>query len=319
MNETKPFSKVSWQTVSDDEAGQRLDNFLLARLKGVPKSYIYRIIRKGEVRVNKGRTKPDYKLRAQDEIRIPPVKVSESQATPNPNLTAISQLEHCILYEDEIMLVVNKPSGLAVHGGSGLQFGLIEGLRALRPEQKFLELVHRIDRDTSGIVLVAKKRSALRSLHEQLREKTVEKTYLALVAGKWPKKATVVEAPLQKNTLKSGERIVRVDIQGKPSKTRFSIKEVFASATLVQCEPVTGRTHQIRVHTQHVGHPIAGDPKYGDPRFLQFEEQFGIKRLFLHAFEIAFIHPRSESTLRITAPLDVELEGVVKRMRNSTQ
>lgn len=318
MNEDNQFSKVSWHEVDGDEAGQRLDNYLLARLKGVPKSYIYRIIRKGEVRVNKGRIKPDYKLNANDLIRVPPVKVASRTDVPNPKLDIIAQLEQQILFEDDSILVVNKPSGLAVHGGSGLKFGLIEGLRSLRPNEKFLELVHRIDRDTSGIIMVAKKRSALRSLHQQLRDKTVEKSYLALVAGTWSKNRKVIEAPLKKNTLKSGERIVRVDIEGKPSKTRFTVIEKFKQATLIGCQPVTGRTHQIRVHTQHAGNPIGGDDKYGDPRFVHIAEKHGLKRLFLHAHEIAFLHPKSESTVRLTAPLDQELENVLSSMRKES-
>ncbi|RTE87287.1 MULTISPECIES: 23S rRNA pseudouridine(955/2504/2580) synthase RluC [Gammaproteobacteria] len=317
MSEQNPYNKVSWHEVQDDESGQRLDNYLLSRLKGVPKSYIYRIIRKGEVRVNKGRIKPDYKLKANDQIRVPPVKVAERADTPNPKLEVIAQLESYILFEDDSLLVVNKPSGLAVHGGSGLKFGLIEGLRSLRPQQKFLELVHRIDRDTSGIILVAKKRSALRELHKQLRDKTVEKKYLALVAGTWSKNKKTVESPLKKNTLKSGERVVRVDREGKPSKTKFGVVEKFGQATLIACEPVTGRTHQIRVHTQHAGNPIAGDDKYGDPRFVHIAEQHGLKRLFLHAHEIAFIHPKTETTMRLSAPLDDELERVLKSFRKT--
>ncbi|MCO4320849.1 23S rRNA pseudouridine(955/2504/2580) synthase RluC [Aliidiomarina quisquiliarum] len=308
--------QVSWHRVSIDEAGQRLDNFLLARLKGVPKSMVYRIVRKGEVRVNKGRVKPEYKLQANDDVRIPPVRLAPAQELPNPKLDQIASLEDAILFEDECLIVINKPSGLAVHGGSGLHFGLIEGLRSLRPKHEFLELVHRLDRDTSGIILIAKKRSALRSLHQQLRENKMDKRYVALVAGNWPTNKKKVDAPLQRNTLKSGERVVRVDTAGKASLTRFKVLERFAEGTLIEAEPVTGRTHQIRVHTQIAGHPIAGDDKYGEAAFDAFTKQKGLERLFLHACGLTFIHPRSETTMRMEAPLDTHLLAVLNKLRS---
>ncbi|MGC6395552.1 ribosomal large subunit pseudouridine synthase C [Pasteurella multocida] len=307
---------VKMLTISEDEAGQRIDNYLLAKLKGVPKSLIYRILRKGEVRVNKGRIKPEYKLQANDIVRVPPVRVSEKEQAPiSTKLNKVSQLEKQILFEDECLLVLNKPSGIAVHGGSGLSFGVIEALRTLRPDACFLELVHRLDRDTSGILLVAKKRSALRSLHEQLREKTVQKDYLALVRGQWQSHCKVVKAPLLKNELSSGERIVRVSEQGKPSETRFSIEERYEYATLVKASPVTGRTHQIRVHTQYAGHPIALDDKYGDKHFDEQMTQLGLTRLFLHAFSIRFEHPKTGETLRINAPLDPEMKKILGALR----
>ncbi|AFF23496.1 23S rRNA pseudouridylate synthase C [Pasteurella multocida subsp. multocida str. HN06] len=303
-------------TISEDEAGQRIDNYLLAKLKGVPKSLIYRILRKGEVRVNKGRIKPEYKLQANDIVRVPPVRISEKEQAPiSTKLNKVSQLENQILFEDECLLVLNKPSGIAVHGGSGLSFGVIEALRTLRPDARFLELVHRLDRDTSGILLVAKKRSALRSLHEQLREKTVQKDYLALVRGQWQSHCKVVKAPLLKNELSSGERIVRVSEQGKPSETRFSIEERYEYATLVKASPVTGRTHQIRVHTQYAGHPIALDDKYGDKHFDEQMTRLGLTRLFLHAFSIRFEHPKTGETLRINAPLDPEMKKILGALR----
>ncbi|HBV40807.1 MAG TPA: 23S rRNA pseudouridine(955/2504/2580) synthase RluC, partial [Erwinia sp.] len=222
-------------TIAADDAGQRIDNFLRTQLKGVPKSMIYRILRKGEVRVNKGRIKPEYKLQPGDEVRIPPVRVAErEEAAVSPKLDKVAALANAIVYEDDYILVMNKPSGTAVHGGSGLSFGVIEGLRALRPEARFLELVHRLDRDTSGILLVAKKRSALRSLHEQLREKGMQKDYLALVRGSWPSHVKAVQAPLLKNILQSGERVVRVSSEGKPSETRFKVEERYEKATLVK-------------------------------------------------------------------------------------
>lgn len=309
-------ASVQMLTIGEDEAGQRLDNFLLAKLKGVPKSLIYRIVRKGEVRVNKGRVKPEYKLQANDIVRVPPVRVAEKNEPPiSTKLTKVAELEQHILYEDEVLLVINKPSGIAVHGGSGLSFGVIEALRALRPEARFLELVHRIDRDTSGILLVAKKRSALRNLHQQLREKVVSKDYLALVRGQWQAHCKVVKSPLNKNELASGERIVRVSEEGKPSETRFAIEERYANATLVKASPITGRTHQIRVHTQFAGHPIALDDKYGDRSFDQKMEQLGLHRLFLHAYAIRFIHPKTEEEMHITAPLDKNLKSVLAALR----
>ncbi|HDV7283910.1 TPA: 23S rRNA pseudouridine(955/2504/2580) synthase RluC [Mannheimia haemolytica] len=307
---------VQFFTISEDEAGQRLDNFLLAKLKGVPKSLIYRIVRKGEVRVNKGRIKPEYKLQPDDLVRVPPVRVAEKNEAPiSTKLNKVAELESQILYEDDSMLVINKPSGIAVHGGSGLSFGVIEALRALRPQARFLELVHRIDRDTSGILLVAKKRSALRSLHEQLREKVVQKDYLALVRGQWQAHTKVIKAPLLKNELASGERIVRVSEEGKPSETRFSIEERYANATLVKASPITGRTHQIRVHTQYAGHPIALDDKYGDAEFDSKMKEVGLQRLFLHAYAIRFEHPKTGEEMVITAPLDKTLKGVLAKLR----
>nr|WP_278990878.1 23S rRNA pseudouridine(955/2504/2580) synthase RluC [Plesiomonas shigelloides] len=310
-------TKVQILTVADDEAGQRIDNYLRTRLKGVPKSLLYRILRKGEVRVNKKRIKPEYKLQAGDEVRVPPIRVSEKEEAPvSAKLTRVAALADCILYEDDGLIVLNKPSGTAVHGGSGLSFGVIEGLRALRPEARFLELVHRLDRDTSGILLVAKKRSVLRDLHEQLRVKTVQKDYLALVRGQWQKHCKVVQAPLMKNVLQSGERIVRVSAEGKSSETRFEVVERFEQATLVKASPVTGRTHQIRVHTLHAGHPIAFDDKYGDRDFDAQVAASGLNRLFLHAAAIRFRHPQTGQEMLIEAPLDGILKRAVQYLRN---
>lgn len=318
MKNENPGVKIV--AISSDEAGQRIDNFLRTQLKGVPKSMIYRIVRKGEVRVNKKRIKPEYKLEAGDEVRIPPVRVAEREdAAVSPHLQKVAALTDAILYEDEHLLILNKPSGTAVHGGSGLSFGVIEGLRALRPEARFLELVHRLDRDTSGVLLVAKKRSALRSLHEQLRDKGMQKDYLALVRGQWPSHIKVVQAPLLKNILQSGERIVRVSSEGKPSETRFKVEERYGIATLVRCSPVTGRTHQIRVHTQHAGHPIAFDDRYGDRDFDRQLADTGLSRLFLHAAALRFTHPHTGETLRIEAPLDSELKHGLAVLRDSSK
>jgi len=315
MKTESPSVKIV--AISDEEAGQRIDNFLRTQLKGVPKSMIYRIIRKGEVRVNKKRIKPEYKLENGDEVRVPPVRVAEREEDAvSPHLNKVAKLSEVILYEDDHILVLNKPSGTAVHGGSGLSFGVIEGLRALRPDARFLELVHRLDRDTSGVLLVAKKRSALRSLHEQLRNKGMQKDYLALVRGQWQSHVKVVQAPLLKNILQSGERIVRVNSEGKPSETRFKVEERYAQATLVRCSPVTGRTHQIRVHTLHAGHPIAFDDRYGDREFDKQLVGTGLDRLFLHAAALKFEHPASGETIRIEAPLDDKLKRCLTVLRN---
>ena len=306
--------------ISADEAGQRIDNFLRTQLKGVPKSMIYRILRKGEVRVNKKRIKPEYKLEDGDEVRIPPVRVAErEEESVSPKLAKVAALSDAILYEDDHILILNKPSGTAVHGGSGLSFGVIEGLRALRPDARFLELVHRLDRDTSGVLLVAKKRSALRSLHEQLREKGMQKDYLALVRGQWPSHVKSVCAPLLKNILQSGERIVKVSSEGKPSETRFKVEERYAFASLVKASPVTGRTHQIRVHTLHAGHPIAFDDRYGEADFDQQLSATGLNRLFLHAAALKFTHPGTGEEMRVEAPLDEKLKRCLAILRQQAK
>ncbi|STQ69194.1 Ribosomal large subunit pseudouridine synthase C [Hafnia alvei] len=314
MNNTS----VKLVTIAADEAGQRIDNFLRNQLKGVPKSMIYRIVRKGEVRVNKKRIKPEYKLQPGDEVRIPPVRIAERDEAPvSAKLDKVAALNDCIIFEDDHLLVLNKPSGTAVHGGSGLSFGVIEGLRALRPEARFLELVHRLDRETSGVLLVAKKRSALRALHEQLRMKGMQKDYLALVRGQWQSHCKVVQAPLLKNILQSGERIVRVNAEGKPSETRFKVEERFEHATLVKASPVTGRTHQIRVHALHAGHPIAFDDRYGDRDFDAELKGTGLDRLFLHAAALRFEHPNTGETMRVEAPMDKKLRHCLDVLRKT--
>ncbi|WBA07827.1 23S rRNA pseudouridine(955/2504/2580) synthase RluC [Salinivibrio kushneri] len=311
---TEQKTQVRFIDIDDDIAGQRIDNFLRNQLKNVPKSMIYRVLRKGEVRVNKKRIKPEYKLQAGDVVRVPPIRLPErdEKAAPSTKLDKVAALEHCILYEDDHLLVLNKPSGTAVHGGSGLQFGAIEAMRALRPKARFLELVHRIDRDTSGILLIAKKRSALRHLQAQFREKSVRKDYYALVMGHWSAKQRKVTAPLLKNEVNS---IVRVNPEGKPSETRFKVVETFAEATLVQASPVTGRTHQIRVHAQYVGHPLAWDDRYGDPRFDAYTKAVGLDRLFLHAATIRFVHPGNDETMTLNAPMEPKLERVLDGLR----
>jgi 23S rRNA pseudouridine955/2504/2580 synthase len=272
--------------VDEEHAGQRLDNFLLAKLKGLPRSRVYRLCRKGEVRVNKGRVKPDYRLCEGDEVRIPPVSLPVPNAIPKVGNQLSELLLASILYEDDSLLVINKPSGIAVHGGSGINLGLIEALRQIRPDDRHLELVHRLDRDTSGCLMIARKRSALRMLHAALREKHVKKRYLALVEGNWPKGKTEVRAPLLKNNLQSGERMVRVDSEGKSSHTKFRVLSKGGGTTLLEASPITGRTHQIRVHAQFAGHPLIGDVKYGRDDVNKTFKKKGCKRLFLHAYEL---------------------------------
>jgi 23S rRNA pseudouridine955/2504/2580 synthase len=307
MNDASNTVKVQWIEVDTEAAGQRIDNFLFSRLKGVPKSHVYRILRTGEVRRNGGRIRAEERLDSGDVIRIPPLRMASSEPARVPQERVRSLIEPRILHEDEHLLVINKPSGMAVHGGSGLSYGVIEGLREIRPEARFLELVHRLDRETSGCLLIAKKRSALRHLHEQFRDDAVHKVYLALLAGAWAKTRWLVDAPLRKNLLQSGERLVKVARDGKPAVTEFRRRERYAKATLVEARPVTGRTHQIRVHAQALGHPLAGDERYGDAEANREFRQLGLKRLFLHALETAFTHPGSGRQLRIEAPLDREL------------
>ena len=302
--------KVSFYLVAEDEAGQRVDNYLVARLKGVPKSRVYRLLRKGEVRVNKGRIKPDYRLRSGDEVRVPPVRVAERPVSTAPSAPLRSRLETAVLYEDDELLVVDKPAGLAVHGGSGVNLGLIEALRAMRPHQS-LELVHRLDRGTSGCLLVAKKRSALRHVQAQIRDHRVEKVYLALADGSWPKGLTVLDAPLEKRTTASGEKIVRPGREGKPAVTRFEVRRRLADATLLEVALETGRTHQIRVHCQLAGHPLLGDDKYGNDVRNEALRRRGLKRVFLHAHRLCFELPASGERLCVESPLPRDLEDVI--------
>ncbi len=310
----KKTPTVRMVSVEQGGEGQRIDNFLLRELKGAPRSYIYRILRKGEVRVNRGRVKADYRLKLGDQVRIPPVRLAASPAPPRFSREQRERLERSILFEDERIMVINKPAGMAVHGGSGLSFGVIEALRALRPEERSLELVHRLDRDTSGCLLLSKRRSALRSLHELMQKNLVDKRYLALLAGSWRKGRQEVDAPLLKNTLKGGERVVRVDAAGKPSLTRFTRVRRFKQATLVEAELVTGRTHQIRVHSAWLGSPILGDTRYGDEIANRQLRQLGLKRLFLHAHSIKFRWPGEKRDQEFKAPLPDVLEAVLNEL-----
>jgi len=306
-------SRVRLLEVMPEEAGQRVDNFLARHLKGVPKSYIYRIIRRGEVRVNSGRIQAKYKLCEGDKVRIPPVRVCEAGTRPVSPAIGID-LERRILFENQVCLVLNKPAGMAVHGGSGLSHGVIEALRAARPEAIYLELAHRLDRETSGCLVMAKRRSFLRAFHEQMRGGEVGKRYLALLAGRWRGGKRIVDIPLRKNQLRGGERMVMVDREGKQAVSVFRPIQCFPEATLVDVELKTGRTHQIRVHAAHIGHPLAGDDKYGDAGFNLQLRELGLRRLWLHAQLIEFRLPQIEKDLTLSAPLDTDLKAVLDRL-----
>jgi 23S rRNA pseudouridine955/2504/2580 synthase len=308
----KPNS-VTYLEISAGQAGQRIDNFLRTFLKGVPKSHIYRILRTGEIRVNKGRIKPSYRLTVGDMLRLPPVQCQLKKSfTPGANYKR--ELANAILYEDALILIINKPAGMAVHGGSGINGGVIEGLRVLYPNAPYLELVHRLDRDTSGCLMIAKKRSMLRRLHNLLRNAGIRKRYLALVQGRWNPHQTSVTAPLFRNILQSSERIVRVCASGKPATTQFTIERQFATMTLLHVQPLTGRTHQIRVHAAHKGHPIAGDRKYGDEKFNLLMRNYKLKRLFLHAEQLDINLPQINFSLTVHAPLPAELQYVLNHL-----
>lgn len=316
ISQPSPPPQVQLVTISEEEADQRIDNFLLRICKGVPKSHIYRVLRSGEVRVNKGRVAQTYRLQAGDVVRIPPVRMAEKSTT------AVPGAEFRILLEDNHLLVIDKPAGVAVHGGSGVSYGVIEQLRAARPQAKFLELVHRLDRETSGILLLAKKRSALTHLHEQIREGTVDKRYLALVHGEWQNARQHVRLPLFKYTTPDGERRVRVQADGLPSHTIFTLVRKYGSFALLEAELKTGRTHQIRVHLASSGFPIAGDDKYGDfglNRALQKadEKRAALKRMFLHACRITFVHPDSGEPVTLKAPLPPECEQFLKSLEKA--
>lgn len=313
MTHNSQSTGVQLLVVAPEYAGQRIDNFLRTQLKGVPKTLIYRILRKGEVRVNKGRIKPEYRLQADDVVRIPPLRLAEVNEPVPVATSLLERLEAAIVHEDKGLIVLNKPSGIAVHGGSGLSFGVIEALRQLRPEATELELVHRLDRDTSGLLMIAKRRSMLRHLHQALRTDGVDKRYLALVRGHWESGKKQVSAPLLKNTLRSGERMVEVNPEGKEALTLFRVLRRFGDfATLVEASPVTGRTHQIRVHARHAGHPIAGDAKYGDDAFSQAIRALGGKRLFLHAYALKVPLPEGKTLSLEAAPDELWQQTVEK-------
>ena len=315
MNELRKDA-VSWLTVDDQADGQRIDNFLLRTLKGVPKSHIYRILRSGEVRLNKGRVGPDARLSPGDVVRIPPVRIA--MPTAPERRVAARPFRPAILLEDDALIVVDKPAGLAVHGGSGIALGLIEHLRAARPEARFLELVHRLDRDTSGVLLVAKKRSALTALHAQLRDGEIDKRYVLLVRGPWREAKRTVDVPLHKFSTPEGERRVRVEESGRESITVFRREKTWPRhdppLALLEAELKTGRTHQIRVHLAHLGHALAGDDKYGDFAWNRDLAREGLKRMFLHSRRMTFRHPSTGDVTEVAAPLPAELGRYLRNL-----
>jgi 23S rRNA pseudouridine955/2504/2580 synthase len=297
--------------IEKQQADQRIDNFLVTQLRNVPKSHIYRLLRKGEVRVNKKRIKPSYRIQENDSIRIPPVQFTAQVKDYCPSDKLISLLKNSVLYEDEDLLIINKPSGIPVHGGSGIQGGVVNALRFIFPEMKFLELAHRLDRETSGCLILAKKRSVLKEIHELLREGKVTKIYQLLVLGCWPSEKTTVELSLLKNQIRSGERMVQVADEGKQSITHFKPLHYYSCATLLQANLDTGRTHQIRVHTSYYGHPVAGDEKYGDKAFNRLVTKLGCKRLFLHAIEVCFELDNGNKVISVQAELPKDLQKLL--------
>lgn len=303
---------VALVTIDESAEGQRIDNFLARHLKGVPKSHLYRILRSGEVRVNSKRVDATCRLVIGDLVRIPPVRVSAP--THKPTGPVASKFEGMVLFEDDALLVIDKPAGFAVHGGSGISRGVIEQLRLERPQAKFLELVHRLDRETSGVLLLAKKRSALVAMHEAIRSNAVEKRYLMLVRGDWKDKKRRVKLPLKKYTLESGERRVSVDEDGQDSETIFHLLQSFGDFSLLEAQLITGRTHQLRVQLEHLGFPIAGDDKYGDYAFNKELQKRGLKRMFLHSAETVIRHPLTGEELRLQAPLPKELTVFLKKL-----
>lgn len=316
MADQHPDHTVKWLTVSTDQAGQRIDNFLMRCYRKVPKNLIYRVIRKGEVRVDKGRVKPHRKLRAGECVRVPPIKTAHADAQSAVIAqTQLDRIEKAILYEDADLMVINKPAGVAVHGGTGLAWGVIEVLRRLRPQAKRMELVHRLDRDTSGCLLVAKKASVLKALHQQMRDHQVEKRYKALVSPHWPQSQRRVTLPLLRYTLASGERRVKVSTEGQSAESLFEPIESFTQADWVAVRLKTGRTHQIRVHASALGAPVVNDPKYAKEGQHRWFQQNGFTRLGLHAALLGFRHPVTEQWCVFEAPMDAALKTILKQLR----
>ena len=307
---------VKFLDISAAQAGKRIDNFLLTLTKGVPKSRIYRAIRKGEVRVNKGRIKQTYRIQQGDNIRVPPLRTAEKTTLDTVSFSMTKQLNDSVLLEDDDLLVLNKPAGLAVHAGSNIQQGVIEALRIIRSELPYLELVHRLDRDTSGCLLLAKNRAALLNLQQQMLDQDMNKRYITLLKGKLDKQETLIEQPLRKNAVSSGERMVKVDTEGKYAKTVFITRESYPQAQLTEVVLYTGRTHQIRVHAAHLGHPLAGDDKYGQRAFNKDMKKFGLKRLFLHAWKLGIKHPGTGEDIELIAPLAPNLENVINKLKD---
>jgi 23S rRNA pseudouridine955/2504/2580 synthase len=305
---------VTYLTIDEAFAGQRIDNFLVTKLKSLPKTRLYRLLRKGEIRVNKKRIGPDYRLQTGDIIRLAPMRLEEKPPAPRPGHYQVALLADRILYEDKNLLIINKPAGIPVHGGTKTSLGIIEILRNMYPKLPHLELAHRLDLGTSGCLILAKKRSTLKELHTLLREGKVHKVYLALTKGQWKKTDYRVDAPLRKNHMSSGERIVKVDPEGKPSLTVFKPIKSYSDSTLVEATLHTGRTHQIRVHSRYRQHPIAGDDKYGDAEFNKKMRQLGLKRLFLHSNMVEFTLPGTGEHIKVIAPLDADLQQSLDHM-----
>ncbi|MBI1196154.1 MAG: RluA family pseudouridine synthase [Gammaproteobacteria bacterium] len=306
---------VSLLNVSGDYAGQRIDNYLSARLKGVPKSRIYRLLRTGEIRVNKGRAKPDRRLEAGDVIRLPPIRVAESEVR-RPPASLLKRLEDAIVYEDDQLMVIDKPAGIAVHSGTGIDFGVIEGLQVCRPDVPGLSLVHRLDRETSGCLLLCKDRRLLPELNRVLASGAFDKRYLALVCGEWDGGRRSVRAPLALKRAGDQERRNEVNLdEGKSSETVFLPRERLNGFTLLEARLHSGRMHQIRAHAAHIGHPLAGDDKYGDRVRNRALKRFGLKRLFLHAYHLSFAMPGSGKPIRVEIPLAEDLQSVLERMK----
>lgn len=313
MNKTT--SGVRYLTISAQEEDQRIDNFLITFLKTVPKSKIYRILRKGEVRVNKKRVDPSYRIREGDAIRLPPLFIEEKAKSVPPNKENVKFLLDRVLFEDENLLVLNKPSGMSVHGGSTVRVGIIEAMQYLLPQFKHLELVHRLDSETSGCLILAKKKKILRELHSLLRDGQVKKIYWALTKGRWKKNELRIDQPLHKSYQEGGKHVVKVDPEGKSASTLFHPLKEFNEASLMEVSLLTGRTHQIRVHSAHQGHPIAQDDRYGDADFNKFIRALGLKRLFLHARLIDFTLPSTQQHIKVVAPLDNELEKTIQALQ----
>lgn len=302
-------------TIDSANNGQRIDNYLVAKLKGVPKSHIYRLLRKGQFRVNKGRIKPVYRLKTGDIVRIPPINRPSADALTQAPRHLCARLEQSILHEDEALIVLNKPAGIAVHGGSGIDFGVIEIMQQIRPNCTELALVHRLDRNTSGCLLLSKKRPVLLTLHQLLKEGGLLKHYYALLSGQWQGGAEHVEKSVQKNRQLSGERMVQINDEGQSASSLFTPQQVFADCSLVDIHIDTGRMHQIRVHAAHLGHPVAGDEKYGDADFNRLMRKRGLKRMFLHAHSLEFTLPDDGGHYSIEAPLDDRLRSTLDRLQ----
>jgi len=304
---------VSWATITQNDAGQRIDNYLLRRYKGVPRSHIYRILRRGEVRINKKRVKPAYKLVAGDEVRLPPVRYTPG-GTRRPPDDVIQRVKSRIVYDDNRIMVINKPPGLPVHAGTGFDYGVIDALHQLSHQSDDVFLVHRLDRETSGCLLIARDREAMRYLHQALRNGEIKKYYLALLKGRWGQGPQSVDLPLQRNKMQGGERLVQVDETGKEAHSVFIPVREYRQASLMKVELLTGRTHQIRAHAEALGHPLAGDRQYGDQAFNYEMKSLGLKRMFLHALSLSFPHPDDSQVLTIEPPLDDDLQMVLDNL-----